>query len=196
MEMPAEAQKAIRRYLNAVKSSMTGAPVDEQRDILNELEAHIREALASRLHGAEATASDVDAVLVDMDPPESYAGAADESVAPDRESASRPEGSRKAVGLTALILVLVGLLLTIFTFAFHTALTQWGVDAEVLALGSLAVCAIGGLLGWLSFRTSPGKIAAILGSGLLLFYLAVLFHTGRPTERLEPSDPLPKSVSP
>ena len=88
MEMPAEAHEAIRRYLNAVKSSMTAAPADEQRDILNELEAHIREALASRLHGAEVSVADVDAVLADMDSPESYAGAVDESVAPNRESAS------------------------------------------------------------------------------------------------------------
>jgi len=196
--MPAEAQEAIRRYLNAVKRAMTATPANEQRDILNELEAHIREALASRLHSAEATTADVEAILVDMDPPESYAGAVDESTPPDRESASRPEANRRTVGLTALILVLVGLLLTIFVFACHNALTKWGVDAEALAWGSLAVCAIGCLVGWFSFRTSHGKIAAIVGSGLVFFYLAMLLHSDSPSESMEPapSEPPSRSISP
>ena len=62
----------ITRYLEMVAANIGGVPADEQEEILRNVESHIYEALNVRA-GENPTIADVEAVLAEMDPPESYA---------------------------------------------------------------------------------------------------------------------------
>ena len=68
---PAE-QEQIKAYLNAVGANLTGP---DRTETLADLESHIYEAIAARA-GAGESAGVVDAVLTELDPPESYADSA------------------------------------------------------------------------------------------------------------------------
>lgn len=68
---PAE-QEQIKAYLDAVGANLTGP---DRSETLADLESHIYEAIAARA-GAGESAGVVDAVLTEMDPPESYADSA------------------------------------------------------------------------------------------------------------------------
>ena len=63
-------QKRIRGYLDAVRAHLGHHAEPERVEILQNLEAHVREALAAR--GEAPSPEDLEAVLAEMDPPETY----------------------------------------------------------------------------------------------------------------------------
>ncbi len=70
--IPIELQDRIRQHLRAVGNHLSHLPQGERDGILQDLEAHIREALATR--GEPPTMGDLETVFAGMDSPESYAG--------------------------------------------------------------------------------------------------------------------------
>jgi quercetin dioxygenase-like cupin family protein len=77
--LPPEAQSRIDDFLTAVDAAMAKANVSgrERRNVIDDLRGQILEMLSQR--GQTATAADVEAVLAELDPPQSYAEDAGES---------------------------------------------------------------------------------------------------------------------
>ena len=73
MNQKKEIEERITRYLEMVAANIAGVPADEKEEILRNVESHIYEALSERA-GENPTIADVEAVLAEMDPPDSYAG--------------------------------------------------------------------------------------------------------------------------
>jgi hypothetical protein len=71
MTLSKELEKRIRGYLKQVASHLQTAPADERGETLAYVESRVREKLHARNPGNPASA-DLDAVLAEMDPPESY----------------------------------------------------------------------------------------------------------------------------
>ncbi len=71
MNLPKELTARIESHLSNVRKHLGSFPPDEQKEILQSIEAHIHDALESR-SGGEPAAALLDAVLAEMDPPESY----------------------------------------------------------------------------------------------------------------------------
>jgi len=71
MNLPKELTKQMKVHLNEVRKYLGNLPADERQEILQSIESHIYDALQSRSNG-EPTAALLDAVLAEMDPPESY----------------------------------------------------------------------------------------------------------------------------
>ncbi|MHC4253000.1 MAG: HAAS signaling domain-containing protein [Planctomycetota bacterium] len=66
-----EVDARLREYLGQVAGNLDGVPEVERAEILQSVEAHIRDALAERATG-EPTPEDMEIVLAEMDPPEAY----------------------------------------------------------------------------------------------------------------------------
>ena len=96
--------------------------------------------------------------------------------------------NNKFVGASGLVLVLLGLIAIVCVFALQGV--DW-IDAEAAALGAMVLCVVGCVLGWVSFRTSTGKVAAVLGTLLLAFYVVQVLPVSPP-----PPDHLPTVASP
>ena len=71
MNLPKELTARIANHLSNVRKHLGGLPPDEQKEILQSIESHIYDALENR-GGVEPTSALLDAVLAEMDPPESY----------------------------------------------------------------------------------------------------------------------------
>lgn len=71
MKLSKELTVHIASHLSSVRKNLSGLPSDEQKEILQSIEAHIYDALESN-GGDEPSAALLDAVLAEMDPPESY----------------------------------------------------------------------------------------------------------------------------
>jgi len=69
MLIDATARSLIDRFLGRVEAHLVDRPEDEGEELVSDLEAHIHDALARRESDSLA---DVEAVLAEMDPPESY----------------------------------------------------------------------------------------------------------------------------
>ena len=107
--------------------------------------------------------------------------------------------NNKVVAVSGLVLVLLGLIAIACVSALQDGIQKldW-IDAEAAALGSMVICAVGCLLGWVSFRTSTGKVAAVLGTLLLALFVFQLFRRSEPPPfDLPPAvtspDPLPQA---
>ena len=72
MRMNDDVRSGIRAYLDAVAFHVKHLSQEDRRDLLENIECHIHEALAARVAG-KATTADLEAVLAEMDPPERYA---------------------------------------------------------------------------------------------------------------------------
>ena len=70
----------------------------------------------------------------------------------------------KTLGLISLILVLVGAAASVGPLVMG-ANVQLG-----LAFVTPAICLVGCVLGWCSFKTRPGFAAAVVGTLLVIFY--------------------------
>jgi hypothetical protein len=66
-----EVDARVRDYLDRVADNLTGLPPAERAEILQNVEAHIRDALEERSVGGP-TLQDLRLVLAAMDPPEAY----------------------------------------------------------------------------------------------------------------------------
>ena len=69
MVIDATARSLIDRFLGRVEAHLTDRTEDERDELINDLESHIHDTLARR---ESDTLADVEAVLAEMDPPESY----------------------------------------------------------------------------------------------------------------------------
>jgi|GEM_PF-6103506 len=94
----------------------------------------------------------------------------------------------KLFGVLGLVMVLFALLATVTMFAFIDGIQKadW-IDAEAAVLGAAIICLVGAVLGWVSFRTSAGKLAGILGTMLIALYVFQLFRRSQPC----PASPYP-----
>lgn len=111
MNLSANIQNRIDDYLRAVEAQLSDKSAAAKQELLTELQEHIAEALRKR--SATPTVADIDAVLAELDPPESYAEPTDtkplpstQQSMPPPERPSRSSGSSKwfVVALVALAL--------------------------------------------------------------------------------------------
>ncbi|MHC4982295.1 MAG: HAAS signaling domain-containing protein, partial [Planctomycetota bacterium] len=164
MAIPQEIGKRINKYLAAVESNLRGTPEAEGREILSSLKAHIHDALAARA-GDRPTAEDVEAVLVEMDPPESYGPGSQPDEAPIRAEAEATGGKRPAANLAnwALGLMILGILVAGCLIAAAVAIEdppKGPIVFLALALGAIfELLALA--LGIANRREQAGKAAAI-----------------------------------
>ena len=162
MKDEAEFPQAVREYLQSVAACLGNVPPDVRQDILNDLEAHIRERLAERAGGRPATEEDATDVLSEMDPPESYA---DAQTAPVHVSGG---WRRLTGGQWALCVSLAGLLLTCVLIAVSR-----GYCNPVYYLFFLACQIAAFVLGIRHWKDGFGKAAvvtsALVAIGSLLF---------------------------
>jgi len=95
----------------------------------------------------------------------------------------------QAIAISGLVLVVLGIVATVCLFAFEDGIRRldW-VNIEAAALGTGVICLVGGILGWLSVKTSTGKVAAILGSLLVLFFALQLMNTQSPSHPASPAE--------
>jgi parallel beta-helix repeat protein len=71
MNLPKELTARIADHLSNVRKNLSSLPPDERQEILQSIESHIYDALESRSDG-EPTSALLEAVIAEMDPPESY----------------------------------------------------------------------------------------------------------------------------
>lgn len=71
MNLPSEVSRRMEEYLGLVEKHLKSRPESARREIIESLRRHIRDALAAR--AATPGPEDVEAVLSEMDPPESFA---------------------------------------------------------------------------------------------------------------------------
>ena len=98
----------ITRYLEMVAANIGGVPADEQEEILRNVESHIYEALSERA-GENPTIADVEAVLAEMDPPETYA----ETLTPEHEK-QKPSIQLVILALLCSCIQIVGLGMVVY----------------------------------------------------------------------------------
>jgi len=168
-----ELQRRVQDFLDRVAAHLGPAPDDEKRELLSDLESHIHEALESRLSGRKAAPEDLQAVLAEMDPPESYGEPAE---------GQRPAGSgKRTLGLTALCIslgsLLVAMLLAALVYILVSPRTSgllemmtW-IPAFLFFAGQITAL----VLGILSWSSPFGKAAVITSSALIA--LTVLLAT-------------------
>jgi len=71
MNLSSELTKQVAAHIDEVRNYLGTLPADERQEILQSIESHIHDALQSR-SGDEPTSALLDAVIAEMDPPESY----------------------------------------------------------------------------------------------------------------------------
>jgi hypothetical protein len=140
----------IQSYLKDVAAHLEGMPVGDQHELLRQLESHIHEALRARMGGMEADVSDVEAVLLTMDPPESYGTARE-----DRYGGMNR--GKWALFLSLGTLVVAGLLVLLT----GGRMLVW--IPSFLFLGGQIAAFVMGILSW---RESFGKAAVFTSAGL------------------------------
>jgi hypothetical protein len=96
-------ESRINQYLDAVREQISGLSPDEVDNIIDDLRGHIDVALQSR--GDQPTLENIEAVLAEMDPPESFAPDLDET------TGVVPKVSRTAI--IGAVLLPFGILTTI-----------------------------------------------------------------------------------
>ena len=157
MKSDEQACARVQSYLEEVAAHLERMPEREQQDLLRQLESHIHEALQARTGGKDAQASDVEAVLSEMDPPESYGTVRD----------GRLGGLRR--GEWALLISLGSLVVAgLLVLLAGGRMAAW--IPFFLFLGGQIAAFVIGIQSW---RQSCGK-AAVFTSGALSI-LAVLF---------------------
>ena len=74
----------------------------------------------------------------------------------------------------ALFLVSTSILLVLFLLGFSDALQRvdW-FEPRMVGMPALACAVLGTVLGWLNLGSTPGKLAAVIGSSMLLYVLVV-----------------------
>jgi len=140
------AVKQINQYLNAVREQLTGLSQSEVDSIIDDLREHIDASLQA--HGDQPTRENVEAVLAEMDPPESFAPEFDVEV----ETA--PKVSRSAIvgagllpfGILMAILLIIPASSTTYSTiegvtvnnAPQVAWWQWLLRFTILPLGIIS----------------------------------------------------------
>lgn len=88
----------------------------------------------------------------------------------------------------ALFLVSTSILLVLFLLGFSDALqrVEW-FEPRMVGMPALACAVLGTLLGWLNFGSTAGKLAAVIGSSMLLYVLVVFIAKSAPLNQAEAS---------
>ena len=71
MNLSNELTAQVNAHLGEVRKYLGNLPADERQEILQSIESHIYDALETRSNG-EPTPALLEAVIAEMDPPESY----------------------------------------------------------------------------------------------------------------------------
>lgn len=100
MVMDADARSRIDRFLGRVEAHLADRSEEEREELLRDLESHLHDALAGR---ETASRADVEAVIAEMDPPESYGDLAPRTPAEPTKTERPPEVK------LAIVLVIAGL---------------------------------------------------------------------------------------
>jgi hypothetical protein len=168
MKTSAEVQAGISRYLVEVATYLGSRTPQERREVLADLEAHIHEALAAR--GREPTQNDLEAVLTDMAPPESYA--AGEEGPGCREVGLLARAGRLKLASWSLVLAIGGCVVPLALAAVLESLGRSGKTVGMLfpllefAALALAILAT-------KRRERLGKVAVALAAILLVAGIAL-----------------------
>jgi hypothetical protein len=171
MRPSSEIGERVNRYLLEVATHLESRSPAERRELLEDLEAHLYEALRRRA-GGEPTLADLETVLAGMDPPQSYARP------PDAEGdvvAAPPQRARLSLGRWALGSLLAGIVLLALLAAMAGMADRENQD-DVYAVAGMVFFAletIALVLGILSWREPAGKVVVIVYCALLV--LVVLF---------------------
>jgi hypothetical protein len=173
--------KQINQYLNAVREQLSGLSQSEVDSIIDDLREHIDASLQA--HGDQPTRENVEAVLAEMDPPESFAPEF------EVEAEAAPKVSRLAIvgagllpfGILMAILLLIPASFTTYSTidgvavnnAPQVAWWQWLLRFTILPLGIISPFAttILGLISISQIRASKGRL---IGKSLSL--LDALFY--------------------
>ena len=174
MKLSTASEDQINQYLNAVHRNLGFLSRVEQDEILENLRAHIYSELENR--GSDPpTPEDVESVLNDMDPPESYA---DTPVDFTTDTPKEKRTSRRAI-ISAILLpfgfFLLLLVIPLSTSTSSTPVSMWQTILRftLLPLSILAPFASTalGLLGISEIRNSKGGIYGMpLAVFVSLFY--------------------------
>jgi hypothetical protein len=172
VNLDTELQRKVQDFLDRVAAHLGAMPDDEKRELLADLESHIHEALEARLSGRTPTLQDLDAVLAEMDPPESYGEpvAADKPAVPGDQTAT---SARTGLGIVALCISLGSLVVAMLlaTLAYILALGTGGLLAWIPVFLFLAGQLTALVLGILSWSSPFGKAAVITSSALMVLTL-------------------------
>jgi hypothetical protein len=122
--LPADVQQRIDRHLDAIDTALQNSttPRRERRNVTDEVEGQIRDMLAERA-GVQPSVADVEAILVELDPPEAYGDVGDaedkssqltQSGYKSSEQACPEERRISRIAVVGLALVGVGIIPALF----------------------------------------------------------------------------------
>ena len=156
--------QAIGRFLDSVGEHLANKEPTEKQEILADLESHIYKALNSRARGNQPTLEDLQAVLAEMDAPESYAQPA--------ETPKTVPANKRKMGIVALCICLGSLVLLGPSFFVRVTLHVtpiWSFYFPFLA-GEITALVLG-----IIYRSDPyGKAAAIISAVLIALSILCL----------------------
>ena len=155
MRMSEQVRAKVKTYLDDVAAHLGDMSEQERRGLLRQLESHVHEALQARAGDTEADVPDLEAVLSEMDPPESY---------------GQPK-KRGIWGLSqgkwALLISIGGLVVaSILVGLIGGRMVGW--IPFFLFLGTQTAAFVLGVLSW---RDPFGKAAVFTSAALTLFAL-------------------------
>ena len=195
---PADIQTKIDAHLDAIDRvlSDSGTPLTERLSITNEVEHLIRESLQQHTNG-QPTVADIEAVLMDLDPPESY-GETKRTPQPQLPNTpiykSKPVAGILSIALSSINFV--SLVLLIIVAGLEETPLQHG-TIELLALLVMLVFAIACICGIAGWRSGWGKagtaFSGICLATMLIYYVMPISSDipdyGDQYEELQDNDP-------
>ncbi len=126
MNLSTELTQQVTAHLNEVRKYLENLPADERKEILQSIESHIYDALQSRSDG-EPTPALLEAVIAEMDPPESYG----ELPTPPQKKKSRRKLIATLCGLTLLVLTATGI--KWWKNTHPTVMEHWAHSGKIVA---------------------------------------------------------------
>ena len=151
-------RQAVDEFLQGVNSHLADQTANQKHEILADLEAHIYEALASRVANRQPTVDDLQGVLAEMDPPESYG-----------QLSQAKHASKITMGMVALAISLGTLVLAGFIGVLTADFLKIWIPYFLFLGGQIAAL----VLGIIARRDPFGKAAII--TSCMLIALSILF---------------------
>lgn len=158
MNSDATISQAVGRFLNRVGEHLAHRRAEEKREILSDLESHIYEALQSRTQDRQPSLEDIQSVLAEMDPPETYTAI----LTPEHEE-RKPSTPLVTLSLLCAGLQILGLGLTILGTPLVGGITGFAAVVNFFVIWSWRSPK------WLILLTG---IAAICGLGTIIMEIA------------------------
>jgi len=143
----------VKAYLNNVAARLEGMPEQDRQELLRQIEAHIHDALEAKAGDKEAEVMDLETVLSEMDPPESYGQSQNRSIYGLSQSKWALLISMGGLVLAGLLVVLSGGRMAVWIPFF-------------LFLGTQIAAFVLGILSW---RDTFGKAAVLTSAALSVF---------------------------